>query len=244
MVGALPGTGGSMAGATTPTRLVDRVPLWWLVTGLVVTTVGTFAADVVWPLLAHDHPLLLMVLSSRGRHLLLVASRVDLLPFVGVGVTRLLVGDLFAFALGRRYGDRAIDYLVRRSGRRAPQARRAVAFTRRAAPLAVWFGAGNILYAIVGATGMRPRRFFLLDGASTLISVTMTHVAGDAFASPISAALTWVGHHQWPVTGGMLAVVLGALVWRRARSDGRGTLRDVVEELEHLDHELPAPEPT
>jgi len=90
-------------------RLVDRVPLWWIVGPVVVLTGATFVADVVWPVLAHHHPLVLMVISSRSRHLLLVAPFVSVVPFVSIALVRLLVGDLFAFMLGQRFGDRGIE---------------------------------------------------------------------------------------------------------------------------------------
>jgi membrane protein DedA with SNARE-associated domain len=192
-------------------HLLDRVPARWLIAGLVVTTAATFVADVVWPLLVHDHPLALMVISSRARHVILVASRVDMVPFVSVATVRLVLGDLFAFAVGRRYGDRAIEHLVGRVGRWEHQARRAVRLVHRSAPLAVVLGSGNIVFAVVGASGMRLRRFLILDTTSTAVSLVMTHVAGDAFASPITAALEVIADHRWVASAAMLVVVAGVL---------------------------------
>jgi membrane protein DedA with SNARE-associated domain len=213
-------------------RLLDRVPAWWLVGGLVVTVGSTFVADVVWPLLVHDHPLALMVLSSRARHVILVASRVDVVPFVTVATVRLVLGDLFAFAIGRRYGDRAIEYLVRRSGRWAHQTHRAIRLVHRSAPLAVVLGSGTVVFAVVGATRIRLRQLLLLDTVSTAVSLVMTHAAGDAFASPITAVLDVVADHRWLVTGAMLVVVSAVLVWRRTRPV-------VAVELEELERRTP-----
>ncbi len=219
-------------GAPAP-RLVDRVPAWWLVGGLVVTTAATFVADVVWPFLVHEHPLLLMVISSRARHVILVASRVDLVPFVTVATVRLVVGDLFAFAIGRRYGDRATEYVLARTGRWTAHARRAVRLVHRSAPLAVVLGSGNVVFALVGASRIRLRLFLVLDTISTAVALVMTHVAGDAFSSPITAVLDVVADHRWEASAGMLVVVTAALASRRLRARDRPGLLEAVEELEH-----------
>jgi membrane protein DedA with SNARE-associated domain len=220
---------------TVEPRLVDRVPLWWILVPLVITTGATFVADVVWPLLAHTHPLLLMLISSRGRHLILVAPFVSLVPFVAVALTRLMIGDLLAFALGRRYGDRGIEYLLRRAGRRAHHVERAVTITRRASPAVVLLLSGNAMCIAVAATGMRLRRFVILDTIGTAFGVTMTWFIGDAFSSPITAGLDWVAEHPWPVTGGMVVLVGAALVVRQRRRGASGGIREALEELEEID---------
>jgi membrane protein DedA with SNARE-associated domain len=218
-----------------PSRLVDRVPLWWIVVPLVITTGATFVADVVWPVLAHTHPLLLMLISSRGRHLILVAPFVSLGPFVTLALARLLVGDLLAFALGRRFGDRGIELLVRRAGRGAPHVERAVRVTRRAGPAIVLLLSGNAMCIVVAATGMRLRRFVILDTVGTAFGVTMTWFLGSAFSSPITAGLERVGEHPWPVTGAMAVLVVAGLVVRHRRRGTRGGVRDAIEELEEVD---------
>jgi membrane protein DedA with SNARE-associated domain len=217
MVGVV-GTPGGAAPEPVALRLIDRIPAWWLIAGLAVTLGSTFVADVVWPLLVHDHPLALMVLSSRARHVILVASKVDVVPFVTVATVRLVVGDLFAFAIGRRYGDRAIAVLIRRTGRWSHHTERAIRLVHRSAPLATVLGSGTVVFAMIGATKIRLRVFLLLDTLSTAVSLVMTHAAGDAFASPITAVLDVVADRRWAVSAVMLVVVTAWLVrTRRAR---------------------------
>jgi membrane protein DedA with SNARE-associated domain len=220
-----------------PSRFVDRVPLWWIVAPLVVLTGATFVADIVWPVLAHVHPLVLMVISSRSRHLILVAPFVSVVPFVTIGVARLLVCDAFAFALGQRFGDRAIEYLVRKAGRRAHHVERAVRLTRRAAPAVVLLMSGNLMCIVVAATGMRMRRFLLLDAFGTTVGVLMTWFVGGSLATPITKGLGWVARHPWPVVGGMLAAVVLVGAWRWHRRGDHETLHEVLEDLEQLDRE-------
>jgi membrane protein DedA with SNARE-associated domain len=215
-------------------RLVDRVPAWWLFAGLAVTVGATFVADVVWPLLVHEHPLALMVISSRARHVILVTTRVDMVPFVSVATVRLVVGDLFAFAIGRRYGERAIAYALGRSGRWEAHAQRAIRLVHRSAPLATVLGSGSIVFAVVGTSRLRLRWFVLLDTASTAVALVMTHLAGDAFASPITAVLDVVADHRWLVSAAMLVVVAAVLLWRRRRAGG-GSLLEAFEDLEELE---------
>jgi membrane protein DedA with SNARE-associated domain len=227
--------GGEEPVAIAPPRLVDRVPLWWIVVPLAITTGATFVADIVWPHLARSHPLLLMLISSRGRHLILVAPFVSLVPFVAVALARLLVGDLLAFALGRRYGDRGVEYLVRRAGRRGHHVERAVRITRRGSTAVVLLLSGNLMCIVVAATGMRLRRFVILDTIGTAFGVTMTWFLGDAFASPITTGLDWVAEHPWPVTAAMVVLVAAGVVVRLRRRGAAGGLRDAIEELEDLD---------
>ena len=227
---------------SAPPRLVDRVPLWWIVVPLGITTGATFVADIVWPALARTHPLLLMLISSRGRHLILVAPFVSVVPFVSVALARLLVGDLLAFALGRRYGDRGIEYLVRRSGSRSHHVERAVRLTTRANTAVVLLLSGNLMCIVVAATGMRLRRFVILDTIGTAFGVTMTWYLGSAFSSPITAGLDWVAEHPWPVTAAMVVLVLVGVVVRQRRRGAKGGLREAIEELEELDREVHAPD--
>lgn len=250
MVGRDDALAAGSTGALVPTtealaspRWIDRIPLWWIVVPLVVTTGATFVADVVWPLLVHVHPLLLMVISSRSRHLILVAPSVSVVPFVTIAVARLMVGDVVAFALGMRYGDQAIEYLQRRAGKRAHHVERAVRFTRRAAPAAVLLFSGNIMCITVAATGMRLRRFVILDTIGTAFGVLMTWFVGSAFSNPITALLGPVSRHPWPVTGGMLAVVVLSLAWRWHRRGAGAGIHEALEGLEELEREHAAHEP-
>ena len=65
-------------------------------------------------LTAH-HPVLLIALSPLGRHLMLVAPRVDPVVFVVVAVTRRLLFYVACFHLGRALGPAAILWLEERS---------------------------------------------------------------------------------------------------------------------------------
>src|SRR5207253_10581042 len=84
---------------------VPRRTLILLVTPIVIlSTAGTIASAFI-PALAAHHPLLLIALDSRNR-MLVLARRVDLVPFMTVGILRRVLSDPLFYVLGFLSGDR------------------------------------------------------------------------------------------------------------------------------------------
>jgi membrane protein YqaA with SNARE-associated domain len=103
-------TPGGLAHVGMPARLVRAS--WAL---LVVLTVASLLGTAFSPLLLVKQPLLLVVLSPDGRHVALVAGRVEpwLLLFVTV-VRRSLYG-IGVYGLGAAYGDLAVAWIEARA---------------------------------------------------------------------------------------------------------------------------------
>jgi membrane protein DedA with SNARE-associated domain len=98
-----------------PARLVRAS--WAL---LAVLTVASIVGTAVSPLLLVKAPLLLVLLSPDGRHVALVAGRVDPVLLMAVTVVRRSLYSVGVYGLGAAYGDLAVAWIearVRRLGK-------------------------------------------------------------------------------------------------------------------------------
>jgi membrane protein DedA with SNARE-associated domain len=93
-----------------PARLVRAS---WTVLG--VLTVASLVGTAFAPLLLVKAPLLLVVLAPDGRHVALVAGRVDPWLLVGVTVVRRTFYSVGVFGLGAAYGDLAVNWIETRA---------------------------------------------------------------------------------------------------------------------------------
>lgn len=194
--------------------------------------VGTVAnASTSW--LAAHHPLALIALEARNRNLLLVANRVDLLPFVLVGVARRMVSDPLFFLLGHLYGQDALRWAERRLG----GGHRLVALTergfRRASGVMVFLFPGALVCVLAGVSRMRPAVFGALNLAGTLCAVVVLRTFAGALEGPLDALLAWNERNVKWVTAALVAGVVAWLWWQHRR--GTGDLRAVRELAEELD---------
>ncbi len=211
----------------------QRVPFPVLVGPVVALGVLGVVGDMAWPALAADHPLALIGINPRTRYLVLASPSVDMVPFALVAVLRSLVGDPFAFLLGRRYGDRLVDVLVARAGRRRRLAERLVGLTRRAGVVPVLLAPGGAVCALVGAAGMGTLTFMVANMGGTVVRVALVRMAGDAFADPLADIVAWVGRYRWPLTAAMVAIVVVHRLVRRQASEEDLSLAEAVDDLEH-----------
>lgn len=205
-------------------RRGDRRRLAIVALPLVALSVAGIAAAAFTPLLVREAPLLLLVLESRNRYLLLVAARVDLVPFLVVGVLRRFASDPFYYLLGRWYGDRALAWV----GRRAGDAGFAADLQRwfgRVAGAAVVLAPGALVCTLAGATGMPPRRFVALNLLGSLGAVVVLRLAADAAAGPLETIVRFSDRNAvWLTAAFAAATVLWLLAERRR---GRGPIEGV-----------------
>jgi membrane protein DedA with SNARE-associated domain len=199
---------------------------------LVVLSVAGIVAGAFTPLLVREAPLLLLVLESRNRYLLLVAARVEVVPFVVVGVLRRMASDPFYYLLGRWYGDRAVAWLERRAGG-GHLAADVARWFGRIADFAVVLAPGAIVCTLAGVSGMRPRRFVVLNLIGSIGAVVVMRLIADAVAGPLATIVGFSDRNAVWLTAVFAA---GTVIWllaerRRGRGpvDGMG-LREAFEE--------------
>lgn len=235
------GTGGVLqdsAAVSDHARLARTPPsphtLKLLVAPVIFLVICSNVANVLWPTLQEDHPLLLIALSSINRYLILVSDQLDAVSYYTVGTLRLLVSDPLFFLLGYWYGDRALEWMDRKAPTYGPMLRRfQKVFGKAAWPLVVIMP-NNFICLFAGAAGMRISLFFALNLVGTLGRLYLIRRLGEAFSSPIGSFQEVVGEYRWWFIAGSFVLVAFSL---RGEMKGGGELDTLV----HVDEELAEP---
>jgi membrane protein DedA with SNARE-associated domain len=134
---------------------------------------------------------------------------------IGVSMLAILLGDLLAFGLGRRYGKgRAIlGFFKRRIGLRTlVKARRFIRDHGNRTIFLVRFMPGLRMptYFMAGSLGMKMSVFLIYDFLAALISAPVSIILAWYFGEHIDAALKASGRfHRWL----LLFLALGLLAW-------------------------------
>ncbi len=180
---------------------------------LVASNVGTILSAS----LARDHPLALLALSARNRHLLLaVAAGIGAVPYALVSFARLVTPAVAFYLLGRWYGDRGLRWLERQAGG-TPATIRWVerAFDRAAVPILFLMPGSNLVCLLAGARQMTTRTFATVLASGILVRLVFFWFMGKAFQDPLETVLDWLTRYQWWVAGAFLVLTM-AQSFRRA----------------------------
>ena len=195
-----------------------RIPLPILLTPIVVLMVVGTVADVIGPGLINEHPLVQIFLNPRNRYLLLASPQVDAVAFVVVGFLRLVLTDPLFYLLGVQYGDGALRWAERKLGDDAGVIRTAERLFARFGSVIILIAPSGYLCLLAGATGMRPRRFVILNVVGTMGRLLLFLVLGEAFQDELFTALDYIQRYQWWLVG--LSLVVAVLQSRRKQSTG------------------------
>ena len=213
-----------------------KPPVALLVAPIIVLGVGATIATALTPALAAKHPLLLIALEARNRNLLL-ARRVDIVPFVVVATIRRTLSDPLYFLLGHFYGNAAIRWLEKKGGGGAAVRLVERIFGKASYPMVFLFP-GALVCALAGSTGMRPLVFLLLNVTGTITAVLVLRKFGDVFGGPVDSVLEFFNRNVIWTTSITVAAVIAWLVWQR-RQGGLElhAASELEEEIEHDEHE-------
>jgi hypothetical protein len=192
---------------------------------IISTAIGVFYSVgllglALLPLLAREWPHLLILLNPTTGALLLVSTRVGLIPFLVLATLRRMIFHALFFLLGEGYRTTAVRWMERRSGR----ATRLVQFIERVFARVRWpvllLAPGALPSVLAGAGRMRRAQFVALDFAGTLGGVLLTRYAADLAADPLGAALHFSDRHAGLLTAiSVAATAAWVLVrWWRGRS--------------------------
>lgn len=189
---------------------------------LAVVVVGTLG-NMFHPTLLRDHPLWLVAMEPRNRFLLLVAAKVDFVPFLLVATVRRLISDPLFFLLGYLYGDTGVRWIERRMGDDVGIVRAIEKGFSKAAPLMVFLFPGAVVCVLAGATGMSPAVFLVLNLLGTLVVVTLLYQFAEVFDGPLGAVNRFYGDNSRLLT---VVSIVAVVVWlwgqrRRGTSDLR-----------------------
>lgn len=168
--------------------------------------IGTLGTN-IGPAMVDEHPLLVLLLSSRNRNLFGSIPYVGAPTFFIVGFLRLLVAAIALFFVGRWYGERALRWTEAQVGEMPRIYRWTESATRRAGWLAVLLMPGsNIVCLLVGHLRMVPRRFALLATTGIGLRLVVLWTGGKQVEDQIKSVVGWINRYQWWVVGGLFAV--------------------------------------
>lgn len=180
--------------------------------------IGTIGTN-IGPALIDDHPVLILMLSSRNRNLFGSVPYIDPLPFFVIGFIRLLIAAAALFFVGRWFGERALRWTESQVGEMPRIYRWTEAATVRAGWVAVFFMPGsNIVCLLVGHLKMAPRKFFTSVIAGIIFRLIVLWYGGKAFEDEIRATLDWIDQYQWWIVG----ILFGITFFQTSRRKSPG----------------------
>jgi hypothetical protein len=217
---------------------------------MLLTVVGihhglAIAGTVFFAALVNRHPALLLVLSSRNRHLLLVVpAGISAVLYVVIPTLRIGLPAVAYYLLGAWYGERGLAWLEREAGGRPSTIRWAEKlFDRVGAPLLLLAPASNIVQLLAGHRGMRPRVFGALLATGIALKLGFFWFLGETFERPLKTLLDWIQRYQWWIVAAFLvwSVIDSGRQVRRTLAQQPPEEYDVEEELPEPGHPLDDP---
>ncbi len=209
-----------------PGPLADQPPLvrrGLIGLAVVLSALGLVGAALS-PYLLVKHPLALVALSPDGRHLLLVASQVDLLSLLLVSVPRRALALLATFGVGGVYGYRFLRWAEGRLPRLARAAMWLSRIVQRAGPLLILLFPLHSLTALGAASGMRFRSFLMVVVPAQIPFVVVHYYFGGAISGLTERLITFLSAHlaeSTLVCTGLVALQQIVSRWRRYRLAAR-----------------------
>jgi len=218
-----------------------RRRLTLLLTPVVALVIASNVGSALAPTLVTEHPLLLIMLDARTRHLALVANQLDVVPYYTVGFFRLVLSDPLFYLLGYWYGEAALHWVERRAGSIGRLLRQAEGLFGKAAYPLVFLAPNNYICLFAGASRMHPAAFIALNASGTAMRLYLVRVVGDALSSPIDSVLDFIREYQVPLTVASVLLVLAQVAYDRRRGTGeldsvRGLEAELEEEIERVEH--------
>jgi membrane protein DedA with SNARE-associated domain len=188
---------------------------------VVLSTAASFTGAAFSPKLLVENPLLLVALNPAVQNLVLASPSLDAAPFLIVAMVRLFLPDPFYFLIGQGFGDDAIHWVERRSGRAARIVRWAERLFERSGPLVLFVAPVALISVLAGAAHMPFKRFALINLAGTLTGVVLIRWFGARMAGPIDAVRTFVQANVALLTLISIVLVVTSLIARALRARRR-----------------------
>ena len=205
-------------------EIPDRdVPAWAPLTfvafvALVVcSNVGT-AVSGNW---ANSHPEGLLMLSSRVRHLLLVAGNIDFWSYAVIASVRLGLAFVVCHLAGRAYGKQLLVWFGRFLGLTAEQIHSTFALFHKAEWFVIPFFVGsNIVGAISGISRVPARRLAVLLSIGLVVRLVFWWIIARIADEQIDTVLDFLNKYQTPalIASVVLTVVFVGVNLRRGRN--------------------------
>ncbi len=167
---------------------------------------GTLGSN-IGPALVDDHPLAVLILSSRNRNLFGSVPYIDLPVYAVVGFLRILLAATALYFVGRWYGDRTVTWVENNVGEPPVIYKWMERAVDRAGWLAVYLMPGsNVVCLLVGHRKMSPRTFFACVIPGIITKLTILWIGGRIFEDQVRSFLNWIEDYQWWVVAGLFAL--------------------------------------
>ena len=202
---------------------------------IVIFVVGTIG-NMIHPTLLVNAPLLLVAMEPRFRYMLLVAPRVDLLPFMVIVLIRRLFADPFLFALGRLYGDSGVRWMERQLQDTIGWVRKVERGFGKAAWIFVLLWPGLVVCTLAGATGMSFTTFIVLNVVGTVATTYLAYAASDLVSTPVGWINNLYSGNQKLFL--VISIISFGLMFLTRRMQGKGeplTVKEVEKALNDED---------
>jgi membrane protein DedA with SNARE-associated domain len=179
---------------------------WAVGISFIVANIGTiFSAKLV-----KSHPAILLALSSRNRHLLLVkGTGIGIVPFALIPLVRLGGVALAYFLLARDYGDRGKAYMEREAGGLPSTVAWAERVFDKIGPSAlILFAGSQLAWLMAGLRRISLKTFVAFEVIGILARVAFFWFLGERFKPQIERSLKVIGKFTWPLTVLLIATVI------------------------------------
>jgi hypothetical protein len=185
-----------------------RLTLLWTAVGIsfIVANLGTiFSAKLV-----KSHPAILLALSSRNRHLLLVkGTGIGIVPFTLIPLVRLGGVALAYFLLARDYGDKGKAWMEREAGGLPGTVGWAERVFDKVGPSAlILFAGSQLAWLMAGLRRVSLKTFVIFEAVGILGRVVFFWFLGERFKAQIESSLKVIGKFTWPLTVVLIATVI------------------------------------
>jgi len=166
----------------------------------VIGTIGTN----IGPALIDEHPRLILMLSARNRNLFGAVPYIDLMSYLLIGFTRVLIAGVALFLVGRWYGTKTLGWVEGNMGELPAIYKWTERLVDKAGSVMVVLMPGsNIVCLLVGHRRMAPHRFIPLLMLGITIKLAVLWRGGKLFENQIKDFLSYIERYQWWVVGAL-----------------------------------------
>lgn len=188
---------------------------------LAVLTLANSVGVALAPALLTHAPLWLLALSPLDRHLVVVATRVDLLTFMLVALPARMLGALWSYVVGYGYGEQGLVWVQTRHPRTGRYLRWLERGFQRAAVPLLFLWPRPLGCALAGAVRMPLWLFTLVASAGQAVWIALTYRLGETLAPKLEPMIAFFREHMLSTT---IACVLAVVLYRMVRRNRREAL--------------------
>jgi membrane protein DedA with SNARE-associated domain len=198
--------------------------------------VASMVGSALAPTLVVEHPVWLLTLDARIRHVLLVANQIDAVPYYLIGTLRLTLADPLFYLLGYWYGEAALAWVEAQAGSVGRLLRVVERFFGKASYPLVFLAPNNYICLFSGASRMPPPVFLALNISGTITRLVLLRLLGDVLEDPLDTVLDFIARNQLRLTLLTIGLVIAQAAWEKRK--GTGELEGISELEERIEEEI------